>query len=118
MLMTFRDKKILRLLIKMSENHIRPIDYKELVSQSSKIGFDEEELLTCLADLHFSELIVPRVPSFTHKPIDLELTYLGLRYLVYKRKLFYQFLVRSFFLPIVVSLVITLITIWATNLFK
>lgn len=113
---TSRDRELLKKLIYMSGNHIRPINFDYLEKTLSYAGYDREELLMCLSDLEAAKLLTARLPQDTHIPIDVQLTFEGVRFFTFRNEQFKTFLFKSVLIPALVSALTTLITIFIHSL--
>lgn len=78
----------------------------------------EREIQINLSDLHNEGLVFFRKVPEHDIPLDITLTYEGLRYFDWKFEEIKQFTLKSVITPILVAFITTMITMWVQNLFK
>lgn len=117
-IITRKGRKLLKYIQQACEYKRSTIKYSYLVDEIVYGKMTEREIQINLSDLHNEGLVFFRKVPEHDIPLDITLTYEGLRYFDWKFEEIKHFTLKSVITPILVAFITTMITMWVQNLFK
>ncbi|EOL45764.1 hypothetical protein I580_01862 [Enterococcus caccae ATCC BAA-1240] len=115
-MITRNSRKLLKIIIKISNNKISRLSYNHTYSTSIEKIFFQDEFRLYLSELDSAGLVKLRIVPDTTICVDFALTFQGLRYFAWRAERFKQFLFTSIFIPILVSAVTSIVLFWINKL--
>lgn len=113
-MLTYLERKMLKEIVMISDGRINTLLFDHIKEEYLSKKFSEDEIKLALSGLEYEQMITMRIPNHSniHTPIDITPTFKGIRYAALRKEQFIQFILTSLLVPVTVSLIVTIITIW------
>lgn len=113
-MLTYLERKMLKELVMISDGKIQTLLFDYIEEEYLSKKFTEDEIKLALSGLEYEQMITMRIPPYGESriPIDITPTFKGLRYAALRKEQFIQFVLTSLLVPISISLIVTVITLW------